>query len=185
MRVEGKRRSPEKAHFGMPAHGAPGTPRTKCTAIIPQRRPCRSSSSSSSSFSVRHTSLPISLANISMLSQARVPWASPGKTPWVGACHSIPTPVPSLVLRFVKDQFDDYRESTIGGGWPFPLEVVLGVNCVLCSGFPHTNSNPRGLHDRQIRDMASSFSVRSRAPLLTLIVQGHRRSRTIQGAHTA
>lgn len=22
----------------------------------------------------------------------------------------------SLVLRFVKDQFDDYRESTIGGG---------------------------------------------------------------------
>lgn len=33
----------------------------------------------------------------------------------------------SLVLRFVKDQFDDYRESTIGGEYSrsFPLCIVL------------------------------------------------------------
>lgn len=30
----------------------------------------------------------------------------------------------SLVLRFVKDQFDDYRESTIGG---VPLRSVLSA----------------------------------------------------------
>lgn len=29
--------------------------------------------------------------------------------------HSVISPRRSLVLRFVKDQFDDYRESTIGG----------------------------------------------------------------------
>jgi hypothetical protein len=29
-------------------------------------------------------------------------------------------PLPSLVLRFVKDQFDDYRESTIGGSFSLP-----------------------------------------------------------------
>jgi hypothetical protein len=30
---------------------------------------------------------------------------------------SLLTSVSSLVLRFVKDQFDDNRESTIGGPW--------------------------------------------------------------------
>lgn len=33
----------------------------------------------------------------------------------------------SLVLRFVKDQFDDYRESTIGGERvSFPFSVSFG-----------------------------------------------------------
>ena len=48
-----------------------------------------------------------------------------------GASHS-PTPsrharssVSSLVLRFVKDQFDDYRESTIGGEDHQSLRVGL------------------------------------------------------------
>jgi len=31
----------------------------------------------------------------------------------------------SLVLRFVKDQFDDYRESTIGGEW----DMESKANC--------------------------------------------------------
>lgn len=33
----------------------------------------------------------------------------------IGAGLAWPICYSSLVLRFVKDQFDDYRESTIGG----------------------------------------------------------------------
>lgn len=54
----------------------------------------------------------------------------------------------SLVLRFVKDQFDDYRESTIGGKHAFnahsnlegtnPLTWLL-ASISTRSRFPHTN----------------------------------------------
>jgi hypothetical protein len=42
----------------------------------------------------------------------------------------------SLVLRFVKDQFDDYRESTIGGllgyfSCVIISDVISGSSCVL------------------------------------------------------
>lgn len=43
-------------------------------------------------------------------------------------CIRVPSPQltrNSLVLRFVKDQFDDYRESTIGGMCPVQTCVLL------------------------------------------------------------
>jgi hypothetical protein len=55
----------------------------------------------------------------------------------------------SLVLRFVKDQFDDYRESTIGGMYHLKTSFLL-----LSSG-PHscvldTNSYFRGPDNCQV-----------------------------------
>lgn len=35
----------------------------------------------------------------------------------------------SLVLRFVKDQFDDYRESTIGGAF----SILLNARCLFAN----------------------------------------------------
>lgn len=48
----------------------------------------------------------------------------------------------SIALRFVKDQFDDFRESTIGG------------TCThLCSGVPHANREARRRCHGQTRDL--------------------------------
>lgn len=49
--------------------------------------------------------------------QVNPQWASRGKAPLapIPQEQSLKIPSFSLVLRFVKDQFDDYRESTIGG----------------------------------------------------------------------
>lgn len=49
--------------------------------------------------------------------QVNPQWASRGKAPLapIPQEQSLKISSFSLVLRFVKDQFDDYRESTIGG----------------------------------------------------------------------
>ena len=48
--------------------------------------------------------------------QARVQWASPRRWPQQVLSRLLSVYIICrLVLRFVKDQFDDYRESTIGG----------------------------------------------------------------------
>ncbi|KAJ8503596.1 hypothetical protein ONZ45_g10730 [Pleurotus djamor] len=41
----------------------------------------------------------------------------------------------SLVLRFVKDQFDDYRESTIGGMSPNNKTVAERINSLVAAAF--------------------------------------------------
>ena len=50
---------------------------------------------------------------------------------------------PSLVLRFVKDQFDDYRESTIGGSLSLLYIVLNDSSPCPNSRLPHTNGKPR------------------------------------------
>lgn len=57
------------------------------------------------------------LYEISLLSHHQVnpQWASLGEHNHSRRSVRILNPAISLVLRFVKDQFDDYRESTIGG----------------------------------------------------------------------
>jgi hypothetical protein len=57
---------------------------------------------------------------------------------------------PSLVLRFVKDQFDDYRESTIGGSLSLLFTILNDSSPCLYSRLPHTNGKPRGWHFCQI-----------------------------------
>lgn len=48
--------------------------------------------------------------------QGRVQWASPRRWPQQSRRRLLKVYTTCrLVLRFVKDQFDDYRESTIGG----------------------------------------------------------------------
>ena len=48
----------------------------------------------------------------------------------------------SLVLRFVKDQFDDYRESTIGGkpNVDSRLYVTTTITKLTQNGFPRQSS---------------------------------------------
>lgn len=61
----------------------------------------------------------------------------------------------SLVLRFVKDQFDDYRESTIGGGRPFALLLESILRNIVLSGVFDTNGDVGRPDPRQIRDLVS------------------------------
>jgi len=68
--------------------------------------------------------------------QVRVCWAGvvPPKAD-VGAC--------SLVLRFVKDQFDDYRESTIGGKNLFHQYINQVLTALCFSRIPHADRPAR------------------------------------------
>jgi hypothetical protein len=65
------------------------------------------------------------------------------------SCTSLQLTRDSLVLRFVKDQFDDYRESTIGG------VCHLKIYLLPLSSWPHscvldTNRYLRGPDNCQI-----------------------------------
>jgi len=63
-----------------------------------------------------HLWLLLDVERLTCVVQARVQWANPRRWPQqaCGRLLKVYT-ICRLVLRFVKDQFDDYRESTIGG----------------------------------------------------------------------
>lgn len=64
----------------------------------------------------------------------------------------------SLVLRFVRDQFDDYRESTIGGTVINSLHTMNDSNeypsCV-----PNSNHTVGWRHNNQVRNMVSHGKI--------------------------
>ena len=63
-----------------------------------------------------HFRLPLDGEQLTCVLQARVQWASPRRWPQQALSRLLKVYIICrLVLRFVKDQFDDYRESTIGG----------------------------------------------------------------------
>lgn len=77
----------------------------------------------------------------------------------------------SLVLRFVKGQFHEYQESTIGGKYWHDVVSFTQTICIyICtiahltpppflfvSCIPHSNTLPRG-YNREIRDMGYSWT---------------------------
>lgn len=97
-------------------------------------------------------------------------------SPSFPACCSL---CPSLVLRFVKDQFDDYRESTIGGqsnSQPKAIPPLTGLSAAFLT-------QTVTLDDQTTVKFEIWYPVpipQTSNSRLTF-PQGHRRTRTIQG----
>src|SRR5258706_1799995 len=93
-----------------------------------------------------HFRLPLDGERLMCVVQARVRWASPRRCSQQALSRSLKVNfICRLVLRFVKDQFDDYRESTIGG-WSSPSSLpscpALEFTSFLASRIPYPVCKP-------------------------------------------
>lgn len=96
-----------------------------------------------------------------MNSQENLLWGSPGMTLQIAFSRHVLTLHSSLVLRFVKDQFDDYRESTIGGPCHTARKTSPQSN-LSRSCISYSNRAVGGWGQCQVRDMVNLTSSLSK-----------------------